>query len=71
MKNRFASLVLTAALIAPGAYIVGCDKEVAHDETTVKNSDGTGSHKETTVKEKSDGTIVKETEKKVDNTPNK
>jgi len=49
---------------------VGCDREVAHEEKTVKNADGTGSHQETTVKEKSDGTVVKESEKKVDNTPN-
>ena len=71
MRNRMMSMLLSAALVAPTAmFVVGCDREVAHDETTVKRSDGTGSHQETTVKEKSDGTVVKETEKKVDNTPN-
>ena len=36
-----------------------------------QNPDGTGSKTETTVKEKSDGTVVKKTDKKVDNTPNR
>jgi len=65
------SLFLSAMMLAPATmFVVGCDREVAHEETTVKKADGSGSHQETTVKEKSDGTVVKETEKKVDNTPN-
>ena len=72
MRNRMMSMLLSAALVAPTAmFVVGCDREVAHEETTVKKADGTGKHEETTVKEKSDGTVVKETEKKVDNTPDK
>jgi len=70
MRKQIWSMLVSAALVAPGAFIVGCDREVAHEEKTVKNADGTGSHQETTVKEKSDGTVVKESEKKVDNTPN-
>ena len=71
MRNRMTSLFLSAMMLAPATmFVVGCDREVAHEETTVKKADGTGSHQETTVKEKSDGTVVKETEKKVDNTPN-
>jgi hypothetical protein len=63
-------MLLSAALVAPGAmFLVGCDREVAHEEKTVRNADGTGKHEETTVKEKSDGTVVKESEKKVDNKP--
>jgi len=70
MRNRMTSLFLSAMLVAPATmFVVGCDREVAHDETTVKRNDGTSAHQETTVKEKSDGTVVKETEKKVDNTP--
>lgn len=68
MRTRFASIALAVALIGP-PVLVGCDREVAHEEHTVKNPDGTGKHEETTVKEKSDGTVVKETDKKVDNTP--
>lgn len=70
MRNRMTSLFLSAMLVAPATlFVVGCDREVAHEEKTVKNADGTGSHQETTVKEKSDGTVVKESEKKVDNKP--
>ena len=70
MKTRLIVSLLSAALIAPAAGLIsGCDREVAHEEKTVRNADGTGKHEETTVKEKSDGTVVKESEKKVDNTP--
>jgi hypothetical protein len=69
MRKSLASMFLSAALIVPGAFLVGCDDEIAHEESTVRNPDGTGSKTETTVKEKDDGTVVKETEKKVDNTP--
>ena len=72
MKTRFISFALCAALAAPaGMFLVGCDREVAHEEHVKQNPDGTGSKTETTVKEKSDGTVVKETDKKVDNTPNR
>jgi hypothetical protein len=42
--------------------LVGCDREVAHEETVKTHSDGSTEKKETTVKEKPDGTIVKEQE---------
>ena len=72
MRTRLIQFALCAALVAPaGAFMVGCDREVAHEEHVKQNPDGTGSKTETTVKEKSDGTVVKETDKKVDNTPNR
>ena len=72
MKARFVSLLISAALVAPATFtIVGCDREVAHEEHVKQNADGTGSKTETTVKEKPDGTVVKEQEKKVDNVPNR
>jgi hypothetical protein len=63
-------MFLAAMLVAPtAAFVVGCDKEVSHEEKTVQNPDGTSKHEESTVKEKPDGTVVKTQEKKVDNTP--
>ncbi|CAN5551678.1 hypothetical protein BH09PLA1_BH09PLA1_23050 [soil metagenome] len=70
MRNRMIPMVLSAMLVAPAAlFVVGCDREVAHEEKTVQRDDGTSKHSETTVKEKQDGTIVKEHEEKVDNKP--
>ena len=66
MKARLLSLVLATSMTMP--VLVGCERELAHEETTKTRSDGTQVHKETTVKEQSDGTIVKEQEKSVDRT---
>jgi len=72
MKSRLIVSLMSLALVAPAtSLIVGCDREVAHEEHVKQNPDGTGVKTETTVKEKSDGTVVKETDKKVDNTPNR
>jgi hypothetical protein len=66
MRNRVFTFVLSAVLAAPTlGYVVGCDRELAHDETTKTKSDGTTTHNETTVKEKPDGTVVKEQQKDV------
>ena len=69
MRKQFVSMLLSAALIAPAAFMIGCEEEVAREERTVRNPDGTGSKTETTVTKDDDGTVKKETEKKVDNTP--
>ena len=68
MRNpRMLSLLFAVALAAPTiGYTVGCDRELAHDETTTVKSNGTTAHKETTVKEQPDGTVVKEQQKSVD-----
>lgn len=65
MKNRVLVALFGASLFA-APMLVGCDREVAHEETTQKKADGTTVHDETTVKEKADGTVVKEQEKSVD-----
>ncbi|MBV8782034.1 MAG: hypothetical protein JO353_11605 [Phycisphaerae bacterium] len=61
MKRLLTIAMLTMSL-GGTPFLVGCDKEVAHDETVKKNSDGTVSKDETTVNQKPDGTIVKEHE---------
>jgi hypothetical protein len=72
MKSRFIAFALCAAIAAPtSAFLIGCDREIAHEEHVKQNADGTSTKKETTVKEKPDGTVVKETDKKVDNVPNR
>jgi len=72
MKSRLFVSFLALAIAAPATgLIVGCDREVAHEEHVKQNADGTSSKSETTVKEKSDGTVEKTTDKKVDNTPNR
>jgi hypothetical protein len=71
MRTRITSLFLSTLLIAPVTmFAVGCDREIAHEEKTVSTPEGT-KHEETTVKEKDDGTVVKETEKKVDTNPDR
>ncbi len=64
MKNRLITALLSLSLFGV-PVIVGCDKEVSHDETVKKNPDGTVSKNETTVTQKPDGTVVKEQDKKV------
>jgi hypothetical protein len=66
MRIKLMSLLLGTALALPTlSYTVGCDRELALDETTTSGPNGT-THMETTVKEKPDGTIQKTQEKSVD-----
>jgi hypothetical protein len=69
MRSR-ALIALFSACIFAAPMLAGCDREVAHDETTKTKSDGTQVHKETNVKEKPDGTVVKTQEKSTDNPNN-
>jgi hypothetical protein len=64
MRKLMSLLFATALALPTLSYTVGCDRELAHDETTTSGPNGT-SHKETTVKEKPDGTIQKTQEKSV------
>ena len=64
MRNRLMISLMGLSLFA-GPMLVGCDREVAHEETTKTHADGTTTHDETTVKQKPDGTVVKEQEKSV------
>jgi hypothetical protein len=64
MRNRLMVVLFGASLFA-APMLVGCDRQVAHEESTKTRSDGSTAHNETTVKEKPDGTVVKETEKSV------
>ena len=62
-KHLIVALFGASLFTAP--MLIGCDREVAHEETTKTHADGSTSHDETTVKQKPDGTVVKEQEKTV------
>jgi hypothetical protein len=66
MRKQVASLIL-AVTFAGVPALVGCEREVSHEESTKTSSDGTSVKKETTVKQEGDGTVVKEKSKTVDN----
>ena len=68
LKN--GKVVILAVLTAFGlsCLMVGCEREVAHTESTKVSSDGTVKTKETSVKENPDGTLTK-TEKKTTDKP--
>jgi hypothetical protein len=61
--SRILSILLSLGILSAVPVSIGCDREVAHDETVKKNPDGSTSKSETTTKEKADGTVVKETDK--------
>ena len=61
MKLCLTTAFLCLAL-AGTPILVGCDREVSHDETVKKNANGTMSKDSTTVTQKPDGTVVKEKE---------
>ncbi len=58
-----ASLMLAASLCGMPAML-GCDREVAHEETVHTNSDGSKKTSETTVTKNPDGTMNTTTETK-------
>jgi hypothetical protein len=62
MKLNTTALLLVLSLAGVPA-MVGCDREVSHDEQVKQNPDGSVSKKEQTVTEKPDGSIEKTTEK--------
>jgi hypothetical protein len=68
MRKQLASILL-AATVAGMPVLVGCEREVSHEESTKTSSDGTQVKKETTVTQEGDGTVVKEKSKTVDNAP--
>jgi hypothetical protein len=57
---------LLALSLASTPVLVGCDRTVAHDESTSTDSNGTTVHKDTTVKQDSNGNIIKDQTKTVD-----
>ena len=67
MRQRLMIALFGVSLFA-APMLIGCDREVAHEETTKTKSDGTQVHNETDVKQKPDGTVVK-TQEKSTNTP--
>lgn len=66
MRQRLLIAICGLSLFAT-PMLIGCDREVAHEETTKTKSDGTQVHSETDVKQKPDGTIVKTQEKSTNN----
>lgn len=70
MRRQLLSLMF-AGFLAGTPMLVGCERELAHEEETKVRSDGTSVREETTVKERDDGTIVKEKERSVDRSPDR
>ncbi len=62
--------MLSLSMLIGAPVLVGCDREVKHDETTKTRANGDTVHSETTVKEKPNGDVVKEHHESVDNTRN-
>jgi ribose 5-phosphate isomerase len=60
----------TSALALP-FLLVGCDREVSHQETSTVKSDGAAKTDEKTVTKSSDGTVTKSEETKKTTPPDK
>jgi hypothetical protein len=71
MQSKTIRHVLSAAglslafVLAP--TVVGCDKTVSKEATTVKKSDGTSTSQEKTVTQSPDGTVKEKTTEKSKN----
>jgi hypothetical protein len=61
MRKLMSVLVLSASFIGLPA-VVGCDREISHEETVKKTPDGGTKVHEETVTKKADGSIEKKTE---------
>ncbi len=70
MKNRKLLALLAIPALGLSFLTVGCDRTVAHNESTTVKSDGSVKQKETPVTEHSDGSISK-TETRKSSTPDK
>ena len=58
--RRLASTALSLSILFALPMVVGCDREIKRDETTVQHSDGTTTHEETVKKVTPNGDIVTE-----------
>jgi hypothetical protein len=61
MRKLMSTLVLSASFIGLPA-VVGCDRQVSHEETVTKTPTGGTKVKEETVTKKADGSVEHKTE---------
>ncbi len=67
---RYIASCLLAASLLGAPVLVGCDREVSHEETVKSSTDGTVKTQEKTVTQNPDGTLNQTTEtKKTTNNP--
>jgi hypothetical protein len=69
MKNPMTIVCAATSALALSGLLLGCDREVAHDQTTSVSNDGTVKSKEKTVTQSSDGTVTKKEETKKTSAP--
>ncbi len=65
--RKLVSTALSVSMLVALPMVVGCDREVKRDETTVQHSDGTTTHEETVKKVAPNGDVVTEKSKTTDN----
>ena len=65
--RRLVSTTLVFSMFAALPMVVGCDREIKRDETTVQHSDGTTTHEETVKKVTPNGDVVTEKSKTTEN----
>jgi hypothetical protein len=65
--RRVISAALSMCMFATFPMVVGCDREVKREETTVQKSDGTTVHEESVKKVTPNGDVVTEKSKSVQN----
>lgn len=64
--RRLVSTALSLSMFVSVPMLVGCDREVKREESTVQHSDGTVTHEEAVKKVTPNGDVVTEKSKSVD-----
>jgi type III secretory pathway component EscR len=65
--RRLVSTALSFSMFVALPIMVGCDREIKRDETTVQHSDGSVTHEETVKKVAPNGDVVTEQSKQTNN----
>jgi hypothetical protein len=65
--GRFVSIALSFSMFATVPIMVGCDREINRNETTVEHPNGTVTHEETVKKVTPNGDVVTEQSKQTSN----
>lgn len=67
--RRLISTALCTSMFIGIPMVVGCDREVKREESTVQHSDGSVTHEESVKKVTPNGDVVTEKSKSVDHNP--
>ena len=70
-KNLMVGICAATSALALSFLMVGCDRQVSHNESSSTTSDGTVKTKEQTVTKAPDGTVTKTEETKKTTPPEK